>query len=125
MSNVFMINVVREVSIDRVRDLLCCALEGGSNYWYQIVEFQAPHDNSNIEFRHLDYPLREGGGLLICPNDQKMNVRKLDMSSIYSGLQLMAKDYPNAFNHFINENEDGAVGDVFLQCCLFQEVIYG
>jgi hypothetical protein len=49
----------------------------------------------------------------------------LDMGTIRHGLQVMANQYPRHWNNFINDNEDADTGDVFLQCCLWGEVVLG
>jgi hypothetical protein len=49
----------------------------------------------------------------------------LDLGTIRNGLQVMADKYPNHWHDFINDNEDATTGDVFLQCCLYGEVIFG
>ena len=60
-----------QVSKQRLADLLCCALEGGSNYWYRIEKFGAPdaenlfHSMEDGTFRYLDYPLSEGGFIMV------------------------------------------------------------
>jgi hypothetical protein len=37
----------------------------------------------------------------------------------------MAQAYTRHFADFINQNDDAITGDVFLQCCLLGEVLYG
>lgn len=49
----------------------------------------------------------------------------LDLSKIKKGLTVMAKKQPQDFADFIKGDYDQNTGDVFLQCCLFGEVIYG
>jgi hypothetical protein len=41
------------------------------------------------------------------------------------GLQVMAEKYPVHFNNFDSDNFDAETGDVFLQCSLFGEIVYG
>jgi len=125
------LTVTANITKQRISDLLCCAFEGGSNYWYQITKFIKPpklefrSDDKTI-FRHLDYPLNKGGALMIGDDDDpKHNPTRLDLDAIQNGLQLMADKYPSHYADFIMENEDASTGDVFLQLCLFGDVIYG
>jgi len=37
----------------------------------------------------------------------------------------MAEKYPRHFHNFLEENDDAETGDVFIQCCLFGEIVYG
>ena len=133
----------KQVSLNRISDLLCCALEGGSNYWYRIEEFHAPEgevkryafpEPDGEIYKHLDYPLNEGGYIVIrdcensglLENNEPKNCMKLDLEAIKKGLQLFAdKKWSRHFANFMNENEDAETGDVFLQLCVFGDVIYG
>lgn len=118
----------------RVADLLISAFEGGSNYWYTIEEFVEPpviekHTGLDGVFRHADYPLTEGGAVIV--SDRKENtpetMRKvrLDWLRIQEGLAIMARKYPRHFGHWMSEDDDADTGDVFLQCCCFGELVYG
>lgn len=134
------ITVTQHVPLKRVSDLLCSAIEGGSNYWYTIEKFNKPpklvfRTDAKTIFRHLDYPLNEGGSLIIMSHGDgdhsdgdEVNGKTrwtLDLPACQRGLQLMAEKYPSHFGDFIAENDDAITADVFLQCCLFGEIIYG
>lgn len=122
--------------LSRVSDLLCSAFEGGSNYWYFIEDFVKPTGAPKTwkqraypdeVFRHLDYPLNKGGALLILDKegDDTDKVYRLDLLAIEKGLAVFAAKYPRHFADWLAEKDDATTGDVFLQCCLFGEAIYG
>lgn len=130
-----------EVPIRRIQDMLCCAFEGGSNYWYMIEKFHEPKEFPNMfdepwdgkkpeVYRHIDYPTNPGGYLIV--SDRKLEgeidevtKKKLDLDACVAGLQVMAQKYPRHFANMMQENDDAETGDVFLQCCLFGELVYG
>lgn len=134
------IKITQDIPLSRISDLLTCALEGGSNYWYMIEEKTKP-----IGWTYLDemrpsrkngywiheYALNEGGELLIESMEEEEDEQggkklyRLNLKTIKSGLQTMADKYPSNFSDFMAENEDSITGDIFLQCCLFNDVIYG
>jgi hypothetical protein len=151
------VTVEQEIPESRIRDLLTCALEGGSNYWYEIVGYILPDGICYQDFREggkfttEDYyhptelipflpgcalqfrnPFLPGGALqfrnevlagkLYLIDSQKI---LLNLETIQRGLESLAKKYPKAWANFIDENEDAETGDMFLQCCLFGEVIVG
>lgn len=121
------IQVKKEISYADVRDLLCCAFEGGSNYWYYIYEYHNP-DNIKCEFRHLDLPLSKNGYLMIGTREdfeEEIEPVKLDVEAVKIGLQIMADKYPWHFANFIGDNMDAETGDVLLQCALFGDIVYG
>ena len=132
------VQVTNNVSIHEIADLLCGAFEGGSNYWYLIEEKIKPLNLDNSEegqntwdtcFPHMDYPINEGGALIISDineeDDEDREKWTLDLNAIKEGIQLMATDYPVRFNEFITGNYDAETSDVFLQLCLFKDVIFG
>ena len=119
------------IPLKDVADLLCSALEGGSNYWYEIVDYREP---ARIEFQmaedrvfwHIDYPLNPGGSVLIrdMEGDEEV-VYVLNLQSIRRGLEVMSDKYRCHWSDFTGSEYDAITGDVFLQCCLFGDIIYG
>lgn len=133
------VTIKKEITLDSISCLICSAFEGGSNYWYEIDQFVKPEtftflsDEGDCDegespqvFKHIDYPLNKGGAVIVSvPEDEDGKTYTLDLQSIEKGLKIMADKYPAHFNDFLNENDDACTGDVFLQCCLFDEVIFG
>ena len=139
--------VTKQIPVDRVQDLLCCALEGGSNYWYRIEKFIEPTEflnycdsRSNHDekpdfkpevFRHIDYPTNPGGSIIVSDyhgvegDVKSMTKTKLNIKSISKGLKIMAEKYPRHYGNFTSDNEDAETGDVFLQCCVLGTLVYG
>lgn len=126
------ITVVKEIDIKRVQDLLSCAIKGGgSNAWAIIDDSKEPTEyitrSSDDEiYPHLDYPTNPGGSLTFrdCEGEEEKKY-VLDLAAIERGLLAMASKYPTDFADFDQENDDANTGDIFLQCCLFGEAIYG
>lgn len=120
-----------DIPVRRIQDLICSALEGGSNYWYTITEFNEPDEfpnrfDLNRVFKHVEYPTNPGGSLVI--RDKEDDSRPdlvLNLDSIARGINVMAEKHPRHFAVFLSENDDAETGDVFLQCCLFGELVYG
>lgn len=116
----FKVSVNMTFTQQRITDMLICAFEGGSNYWYQIIN--RSHPKTNV----YECPFLEKGYLLIVDkNEKECDGWLLNRETIQSGLQTMANDYPKHFADFMNENDDADTGDVFLQCCLLGEVRFG
>ncbi len=125
------VTVIHYIKDERVKDLLCCALEGGSNHWYLIKEYRYPpgqtEESLKMEFPHLDLPFLDGGALIIGDKEDEADKHPLDRAAMEQGLQLMASK-PELAKHmadFIAENEDATTGDVFLQICLYGEERFG
>lgn len=132
-----------QISVERIKDLLCCAIEGGSNYWCSAMDRMGDIPREQAEYRQ-DVPFA-GGWLRIIEHEpgiaegkQTLATRfneviegntyecyRLDEQTIKDGLNVFASKYPEHFADFSNENDDASTGDIFLQCCLFGEAIYG
>jgi len=130
----FKVTTEVEIPLERVADMLCCAFEGGSNYWYHIKVKKAPEQ---FTFRYMpdlmekptsytDFPTNRGGYLIVGDNEDSMPDGLLDLGTIRAGLQLMASDkWSHHFKNLMNDNDDAETGDVFLQLCLWGDVVFG
>lgn len=131
-----------EVSDETLRGLLCSAFEGGSNYWYMQTRSEFPAGVEYEDFREggkftlKDYwhpleliPFVEGCTLIItteAAGDEGDNKEyRLDRAALMRGIQIMAEKCPRHFANVVGENDDAETGDVYLQCCLFGEIVYG
>lgn len=116
-----------EIDAKRVQDLLCCAFEGGSNYWYVIdhYEYADGYKAGDFEYPHIDVPITEGCAVIIADAEGGNKKHRLDRVAIQRGLDVMREKYPRQYGDFLSENDDADTGDTFLQCCLFGEAIYG
>ena len=126
------------VSIDdsRIASLICSGFEGGSGYWLRIMDYRQPkeaptaHLDDTEVFRHIDYPLCDGGAV-ICRdtvaggNDDEYKPLVLNRDAIQRGLALMPSKTPAAFADWMKDDHDAVTGDVFLQLCLLGDVVYG
>lgn len=117
------------ITDERIKDLLCNAFEGGSNYWYFIESFNYPEGKTRqslkLEFPHIDLPMTEGGSLTIKSLEEpEKTYIELNRKACLKGLSIMAKKYPHHFADFMSEDDDATTADVFLQCALYHEVIY-
>lgn len=118
-----MIETKVDISNDKIENLLCSAFEGGSNYWIDSVanlptaEIRKKH---GVEYFH-ECPAK---GLSFDVVSEQ-GTHTLTPESLFKGMQLMVDKYPHHFSDIINDNDDATTGDVFLQLCLFDDVIYG
>jgi len=118
---------------EHLQDLLCNAFEGGSNYWYEIESFGYPPGvtakslKAEGKYPHLELPLIKGGALVIFDCEDPDERWTLDREAIKRGLVALKEKYPD--RHYRDALDpsvmDACTGDVFLQCCLFGDVVYG
>lgn len=121
--------VSQTISAKDVAGLVTSALEGGSNYWYTIDDEDLADGISREDFAfpHIQIPFTEGCALIISntEGDPDLTGKALDLKSMQKGLEIMSEKYPRHFSDFIGQNDDATTGDVFLQCCLFGEIVFG
>lgn len=126
--------VKREVTAQMIQDQIVTAFEGGSNYWLQDgrVELVKPtYDELGGKEEKIVWYGRETDNFFArdefeitidVPDDE---LHKLTRESIVNGLAIMADQHANHFNDLVEENGDANTADLFLQLCLFGEVVYG
>lgn len=129
------VKVEQEISEQRMIDLICTGLEGGmTSSWLHLWEkvggpeqpddklvwYAQPecYDPGTLKFKvqYDDPDEEEGAG-----NGEQY----FGYSDLVDGLQLMATKYPRHFGDFMAENDDAVTGDVYIQCVVLKEVIYG
>lgn len=131
------VNITLGISRQRIASLLVGAFEGGSNYWLRSIEsqwdskFGKPRpildegDEKPDIWKCYDYPLQAGGKVVCVDAEGDGKEYTLDLDAIHKGLAAMAQKCPRHFGDFISGGDDATTSDVFLQCCLFGEIVYG
>ena len=132
------IKTVVDISVHRLQGLLVGAFEQGYS-WHCIQGLVIPEGHTKEEYRWKDttghwspvycLPFVDGGGVKIGEDTEDDGTYPvthiLNKEKIEKGLQLMADKYPYHFSHIVNEGDDANTSDVFLQCCLLGELVYG
>jgi hypothetical protein len=133
----FKIATLVEFDEQRVRDLLCSAWEGGSNYWCRVEMTTIPPAaeaevtrlrDAGEMFGHI-YPFIPGVQVVlqdVTGEDSGHGTEwTLTREKLIDGLQALADKAPYHFANFVAENDDSETGDVYLQMCLFGEIVFG
>jgi hypothetical protein len=122
------------IKSELVADMVIGAFEGGITYWCAKARPVEPCE---------DCVTYEDG----CPwyakpslyeNDFKIRLQQheehtkdagvdvfMTPASVQQGLSTMAEKYPEHFSDMISGNWDAATADVFVQLCVFNDIIYG
>ncbi len=146
------IKVQLTVNIDPqlIRDLVITAVEGGINYWCEEVALMLPQDDSSRPFQARSFTQMADSGfpgvgyiiliakepprseatnrefhLMLAPGNIGTARDILRGANIAYGLQVMAEKYPRHFGNLMGDAWDAETADVFIQCCIFGEIIYG
>lgn len=119
----FTVTVTKEVSEDRIANLLVGAWEGGSNYWAEANGSPWKDDPQVEHGLRLNLPVMVYDYLELGSHRKVKHI--LDRKAIQSGLELCIRDQPTTWAEIDQENDDANTADIFLQLCLFGEVRYG
>ena len=124
-------------------NLFVDALEGGSNYWYEIrhlpkeVRYKAKEMGESVSEAIGEYILN-GGYVQFYDAEEEYDdddyqekysdkglLGTVDMNSILEAITIIKKDYPHVWENILDEQYDANDADVFLQLCVMGEVMFG
>lgn len=124
-----------EVPKKRIAYIICTAMEQGSGYWAQVTrESPIPEGTHKDEFIGNKYFKYFHGGWtefgILDDTRPGWEVEpgkryRLGPNTIKRGIQIMAEKYPRHYGDFMAETGDAITADVFLQCCLLKDIVYG
>lgn len=123
LCNHFIMPMPVAISASRVADLLCGAFEGGSTYW--AIEMARTGDATGLEFPRIELAPSRRGTVTLGDDEDEALTGTLSAESIQTGLALLARQHPERMLEFLQEDDDATTSDMFLQLCLFGEVIFG
>lgn len=117
---------------ERRLDMLTGALEGGSNYWYEIKESADKIINdATPDMKGQPYvdrffkAVQLGHAIQVhdCENDELLG--EVTMHAIQEGERLMLAKHPEHWANILNENDDAETADVWFQMVVLKELVYG
>lgn len=128
------------ITPEDIADLMVTAIEGGSGYWLGgMRKVTTPTDwhRKDDDMPWYSDPDFWAGDFCVAvrtvdydpvPRDDRDPIEReqhLTPAKITAGLQIMADEYPDHFADLLQDNVDAATADVFLQCCVLGEIVYG
>lgn len=128
------VTVEMQIAESRIQDMLINGFEGGIGYWATIVEYKLPEGVEKPRNAYASVPLMEGGAVILTDRekvgrggdlDADAELWTLNRESMIKGLTIMAQKYPRHFANFIDENDDAETADVFIQCSVMGDIVYG
>lgn len=136
-NNMTIVNCIIPVPFEPITNCITGAIEGGSSHWCST--FQTADDDVSTrlyqsirnagEVWYDEAAFWEQGGKAVLtfdkPTDADSGTRTIGRDELVNGLAVMALVAPRHFGDLIQENDDAETHDVFLQCVLFGEIIFG
>lgn len=117
------ITVPVNIPTSRVKDILISALEASCGYWCKETKYSDVPKGMDVYDMMLAGVSTSWMEFRLILDDDKLVTFTVD--AIPKGLKIMAEKYPRHFGDFISENDDAITADVFFQCCLLGEIVYG
>lgn len=121
-----------QITHGQIAGLLCNAFEGGSGYWARAELAYTPTEQDMKDSETFGawagfafYMVNHPDFKFTLTDLEEDESYTLTLETLKEGLKVMATKYSRHFDDFINENDDADTGDVFLQCAVFGDVIYG
>ena len=105
--------VKHEITVEQIKDLLYSAAQG-AQHWC----------DSDLGYENEVSILFKPSGKVRLYDSEAGKRHWLTFAKIKRGLELMAKNEPEAFADIVGENADMYTGDTFLQFCVFGKEVY-
>lgn len=116
------------IPVQTLRDLLCTAVEGGSNYWANFSDGVRTEGLDYLSVRVTeDYPSKNRRmSKIVKAEDLAIGISRL-AAIAYAEDGAKSASFPTAGKHFADalDNHDATTADVVLQMTVFGELIYG
>lgn len=109
-----------------IENLLCSAIEGGSNYWYMIED----HNAKELGVTYVSELLLHPDAKMVISDSsgeecfEPVTVTHDDIKKAWT-LFKTDNQYEHHYKDAIRENDDACTGDVFFQLVVFKDVIFG
>jgi hypothetical protein len=131
------LNVSYNITLEHFDNIICAALEGGSNYWCKLKfsefrdQLQDRRDNENPNGLHtiekIALTLFGNAQFYFNVYDCVSNelIGKVSQKSFLRGLRIAARKYPQIFQKLLEEQFDAGDADTIFQLAAMGKVVYG
>lgn len=101
-------------------DQIITAFEGGSNYWIYRVDLHGQKYGDEATYDRPDWRID------IWPEgEEEEEPCILNEKAVVEGMAWLKENYPKRWAAIMIDEYDAEDSDVFLQACLFKEIVYG
>ena len=124
------VGICSTMSNQLIEDLFVTALEGGSNYWYQINDIDSVFYDEKLKNEPLSTCLiqkiiNDGLELQVCDIETKELLGKVNIANIQEAEKRLMGSHPGHYKQIMSEEWDATNADVWFQLVVMQKVIYG
>tara|TARA_A100001201_G_scaffold65190_4_gene61307 strand:- start:834 stop:1241 length:408 start_codon:yes stop_codon:yes gene_type:complete len=110
-----------EIEDKQIDDWLCCAFEGGINYWCNEIKVK---DDDYKGAKYASDVISRGGVIIV--NDYAPSNIKVTKSCILQALVwLSLNNYTKVLQRLLSGQYDAGDADILFQVACFHDVVYG
>ena len=110
-----------------IADNIVTAFEGGCNYWLHGAKIKGIDTPTRLWYSEPE--TYKPGFVMILkydnPNAEGVIEKEVSYEDLIKGLEIMNEKFSVAYSDFVQETGDATTADIFLQCTLFGELIFG
>jgi len=117
------ITVKVPVSKATLRDLLVCALEGGSNYWVGPITVGS-FERSYPRLNWYEEVFEKNGTFLLEDQFGDSQAEMIDYERGVNALEHMLKECPHLIDDYLSDNMDADFADLWLQYACYGKCVY-
>ena len=103
---------------------IIAAFEGGSNYWIDKVECKKGGELATEKPWYADPKVWSGDFLVEIKTEDLDKPFHLTPDRVKTGLAWLAAKHPSRIAEIVGDG-DAETADVFLQACMFEDIVYG
>lgn len=113
-----------KLSSQQIANQIVGAIEGGSNYWMSGFYLESATHQATERPWYSDPKIYDGEFRIRIVTDEDES-EFFTNETLKKGLDWLAEKHPRRLTEILNENDDAETSDVFLQACIFGEIVYG
>ena len=118
-------NVTTTIKAQLIADQIVTALEGGVGYWLESFTPKKGKELATDEVWYADPKVWGGDFEIEIQVWEESQEYTLTPDKIRTGLDWLSKNQPSRVSEILQENGDAETADVFLQACVFGDIVYG
>lgn len=126
----FKMNVEVTITEEMIENIIVGALEGGSNYWYMLGEGIPPRDEEGtpmsvrisrkiVEDPDFKLPIYDA------EDEDGDPIGHLTQEGMLNAFKIVSEKYPWHYQNMMTECGDADTDDVFFQCAVLGDIVYG
>lgn len=113
-----------QIDAQKIADQIVTAIEGGSGYWLEgFIPTKETRKLAKEKPWYACPQVWSGDFEVKCDVEGEEKIFKPE--NIQAGLDYLSQKYPSRIAEIVDESGDAETADIFLQACLFKDIVYG